>query len=218
MKFKVITLFPGFIDRMSEYSIIGRAIKNGAIFLESINLRDFGLGNYKQVDDKPYGGGVGMLLRVDVLYRALKSVAPRKSKKRLVVLLSADGAKFTQQKAHELTKYSELVIICGHYEGFDNRIEKYIDEKISIGDYVLTGGEIGAMAIIDSVSRLLPGVLGKDESSHEETFSLKSGKQIIEYPQYTRPFDFKGDKVPDELVGGNHKQIKAWKDKHTKYL
>jgi tRNA (guanine37-N1)-methyltransferase len=217
MKFKVITLFPDFINRLKEYSIIGRAINDKKIYLETINLRDFGLGSYKQVDDKPYGGGVGMLLRIDVLYRAIKKAAPRKSKKRLIVLLSADGEKFDQKMAQEFSKLDELVLICGHYEGVDKRVEDYIDKKLSFGESVLTGGEIPAMALIDSTSRLLSGVLGKDESSIEETFSEIDGKKILEYPQYTRPFDFKGKKVPDVLLSGNHKKITKWREKNTSF-
>jgi tRNA (guanine37-N1)-methyltransferase len=217
MKFKVITLFPDFIFRLKEYSIIGRALRDKKISLETINLRDFGLGNYKQVDDRPYGGGIGMLLRVDVLFRALKKAAPKKSKKRIIILLSADGEKFEQSTAKELKTYDEVVLICGHYEGFDKRIEKYIDRKLSIGDFILTGGELPAMAIIDSISRLLPGVLGKDESSTEETFTEVNGKKIFEYPQFTRPFEFKGDKVPDVLLSGDHKKITAWQEKNTSF-
>lgn len=215
MKFKIVTLFPEFIKNLQNYSVIGRAISSGLIMLETINIRSFGLGKYQQVDDKPYGGGVGMLLRVDVLYKAIRKAAPRKSKKRYIILLSADGEKFNQRTAEELTKFEEIVLVCGHYEGFDERIEKYVDKKISIGDFVLTGGEIPAMAIVDSVSRLKRGVLGKDESSLNETFSIIGGHEIIEHPQYTRPYDFKGDKVPDILLSGNHKKIKSWQEKNT---
>jgi len=218
VKFKVITLFEDFINRLNEYSIIGRALRDRKIILKAINLREFGLGRYHQVDDRPYGGGIGMLMRVDVLYRALKVAAPRKNKKRLIVLLSADGEKYNQKLAREFKdKYDEIVLICGHYEGFDKRIEKYVDLKLSVGDYVLSGGEIAAMTIIDSISRLVPGVLGKDESSEEETFSAIDGKEILEYPQYTRPYDFKGEKAPDILLSGDHAKIKKWKEKNIRF-
>ena len=216
MKFKVITLFPQFIESLKEYSIIGRAINSGRISLEALDLREFGLGRYKQVDDKPYGGGVGMLLRVDVMHRAIKKLAPRVSKKRLVVLMSADGELFTQRTAERYLEYEEIVLVCGHYEGHDKRIESYIDEKVSIGKFIVTGGELPAMTIIDSVSRLASGVLGKDESSQEETFSLRDNQEMIEYPQYTRPFEFKGEKVPEVLLCGDPKKVKKWQDKNTK--
>ncbi|MFH1855383.1 MAG: tRNA (guanosine(37)-N1)-methyltransferase TrmD [bacterium] len=216
MKFKVITLFPEFINRIKEYSVISRAIKNSKIKLETINIRDFGLGNYKQVDDRPYGGGVGMLLRVDVMYKALKKASPRKSAKRRVILLSADGEQFSQKIAHRLLKYDEIVLVCAHYEGHDKRVEEYVDEKISIGPYVLTGGEIPAMTIIDATSRLISGVLGKDESSKSESFSIDNNEKTLEYPQYTRPFDFEGKKVPEVLLCGDHKKIKKWKEDNTR--
>ncbi len=216
MKFKVITLFPEFINRIKEYSIISRAIKNAKIKLETINIRDFGLGNYKQVDDKPYGGGVGMLLRVDVIYKAIRKASPRKSVKRRIILLTADGERFSQRVAERLLKYEEIVLVCTHYEGHDKRIEEYVDEKISIGPYVLTGGEIPAMTIIDATSRLISGVLGKDESSKSESFSIIENRETLEYPQYTRPFDFKGKKVPEILLCGDHKKIKKWKEENTK--
>lgn len=218
MKFKVITLFPDFIEKLQNYSIIGRAIGTGKVVLETLDLREFGLGKYKQVDDKPYGGGVGMLLRVDVLYKALRKAAPRAAKKRRVILLSADGAVFNERKAERLCEYDEIVLICGHYEGHDKRIEEYVDEKISIGRFVLTGGELPAMTIIDSVTRLLPGVLGKDESSYDESYALVDGQEILEYPQYTRPFDFKGNKVPEVLLSGDHKKITKWKKDNFEHI
>jgi len=218
MKFKVVTLFPDFVKQLKNYSIIGRAIRGGKICLETVDIRDYGLGNYKQVDDRPYGGGIGMLLRVDVLYRAIKKAAPRKSKSRIVIMLDAAGEKYTQQTAKDLTKYDEIILVCGHYEGFDKRIENYVDKKISIGEYIITGGELPAMAIIDSTCRLLPGVLGKDESSQFETFSFINGKRIVENPQFTRPSEFKGEKVPEVLISGNHKKINSWIKKHTKQV
>jgi tRNA (guanine37-N1)-methyltransferase len=217
MKFKVVTLFPEFIDSLRDYSIIGRALKNNTIKLETINIRDFGLGRHKQVDDKPYGGGVGMLLKVDVLHAAIKKAAPRKSAKRKVILLSPEGRTFDQSVATELSKLDEIVLVCGHYEGFDRRIDNYVDDKISIGEYVLSGGEIAALAIIDTVSRLKNGVLGKDESKEVESFSIINNKQILEHPQYTRPESYEGENVPEILLSGHHKQIDEWqKDHQTK--
>ncbi|MDH4358640.1 MAG: tRNA (guanosine(37)-N1)-methyltransferase TrmD [Candidatus Berkelbacteria bacterium] len=210
MKFKVITLFPEFIKRLEGYSIIGRAVKNKKIKIEAINLRDFGIGSYKQVDDKPYGGGLGMLLRVDVVGPAIESARKKTVKRSRVILLSPEGKKFNQESAEKFSSLDELTIVCGHYEGFDERIKEYTDEVVSIGDYILSGGEIPAMSIIDSVSRLIPGVLGKDMSSKTESFSKLEGKRIVESPQYTRPEEFKGKTVPKILLSGDHKKIEAW--------
>lgn len=210
MKFKVITLFPDFINCLREYSIIGRAIKKNIIKLETINIRDFGIGRYKQVDDKPYGGGVGMLLRVDVIDRAIKHAAARKSKKRRIILLSPEGKRFDQSDAQRLQKFDELVLICGHYEGFDRRIDMLVDEKISIGDYVLSGGETAALNLIDCISRLEKNVLGKEESKNVESFSKVNDKLILEHPQYTRPEVYKNMKVPEILLSGHHENIKKW--------
>lgn len=219
MKFKVITLFPEFIKTLENYSIIGRAIGKGLIRVEPINLRDFGLGSYKQVDDKPYGGGVGMLLRVDVLHQAIQKASTgwrTKSKNRRVILISPDGKTFNQAKAEELISLNEIVLVCGHYEGFDKRVEEFVDEKISVGNYIVSGGELPAMTIIDAISRLIPGVLGKDESKQDESFSQIDSKRYFEYPQYTRPEEFMGKKVPDVLISGNHKEIEGWRKQNRK--
>ncbi len=217
-KFKIITLFPDFIDSIKEYSIIKRAVANGLIKIETIDLRKFGLGKYKQVDDKPFGGGVGMLLRVDVVNDALKSTTSRSKKNRKTVLLSPQGEHFNQQMSKDMAELDEIILICGHYEGFDHRIRSFVDKEISIGPYILTGGEIPAMVLIDSISRLKEGVLGKTQSHMTETFSVIDKKQIIEYPQYTKPRIYKGKKVPDILLSGNHKEIEAWKSRNTKKL
>lgn len=205
MKFTVITLFPEFIQSLAEYSIIGRAIKDEKIRLNTINLRDFGLGAHKQVDDKPYGGGAGMLFRVDVVSQAIRFAHKKAMKNHKVMILCPSGQKFTQQKAVDLGKIDELIILCGHYEGFDRRIYDLADEAISIGDYVLSGGEIAAMTIIDSIARLQDGVLGNSQSLEEESFL-----EEIEYPQYTRPEEFEGKKVPGVLLSGDPKKISAW--------
>lgn len=217
MKFKVITLFPDFIRTLGQYSIIGRAIKNKKIKLETFDLRDFGLGSYKQVDDKPYGGGVGMLLRVDVAHNAIKK-AKVGSKTTKVIMLSPDGERFTQKLAEQLAKEKEIILLCGHYEGFDKRIENYIDMKISVGDYVLSGGEIASMTIIDAVSRQIDGVLGKTASKDIETFSIVDGKMISEYPQFTRPEIYDQNRVPEELLCGNPEKVSKWQKEHTKVL
>lgn len=205
MKFTIITLFPEFIQNLESYSVIGRAIRDEKIELEVINLRDFGIGSYKQVDDKPYGGGAGMLFRVDVVSRAIKFAKDKALKKNKVILLCPAGEVFTQKKAQAFKDTKELIIVCGHYEGFDRRIYNYVDEVISIGEYVLSGGEIAAMAIVDSVARLNEGVLGNADSLTEETFLSDK-----EYPQYTRPEEFEGKKVPDVLLSGDPKKISAW--------
>jgi len=219
MKFTIITLFPEFVKTLDDYSIIGRAIKNKKISVETINLRDFGLGSYKQVDDKPYGGDPGMLLRVDVAVSAIRhATRSNRSKSRKTVLLCPSGKKLNQKMVEDFARLDELVLFCGHYEGFDRRIEDYVDEKISIGDYVLSGGEIPAMAIIDAVSRQIPGVLQNPKSLHAESFSPIRNTQynirdtFYEAPQYTRPAEFEGKKVPDVLASGDPKKIKKWQE------
>ncbi len=217
--FKVITLFPDFIKSLEGYSIIGRAINKGIIDLDIIDLRNFGIGKHHQVDDKPYGGGIGMLIRVDVMDNAIQFAKSRcKSKSVKTILLSPQGKQFVQKKSLALSSQKEIIIICGHYEGFDHRIRYLVDEEISIGPYILTGGEIPAMVLIDSISRLKKGVLGKTASCKTETFSTVGSKKIIEYPQYTRPQTYKNRTVPSTLVSGNHKEIKKWQDSHTKII
>lgn len=223
MKITILTLFPEIFAPVLNSSILGRAKTKGLVNFEIINIRDFGEGKHKMVDDKPYGGGAGMVLKPDVLTRALKSLlSPERILNRMklkIILMSASGTPYKQSKAMELSRLNHLVIICGHYEGVDQRfIEKWVDEEISIGDYVLTGGEIPAMVIIDSLIRLVPGVLLKDGATAEESFSdirhPTSDIRLLEYPQYTRPEEFEGIKVPEVLLSGNHKKIGAWrKDK-----
>jgi tRNA (guanine37-N1)-methyltransferase len=208
MKIKIVTLFPKMFESPFGESIISRAIKNKLVEIEIINLRDYANDKYGTVDDKPFGGDVGMLLKVDVMDRCLEYVG--RGNLARTILLSARGKRFTQEKAEELVKCEELVFVCGHYEGVDQRIADHlIDEEISIGDFVTTGGELPAMTIIDSIVRLLPGVLGKDESSKIESFSKELNRKI-EYPQYTRPAEYKGWKVPGVLVSGDPKKIKEW--------
>ena len=212
MKFNILTIFPEIFNSYFNESIIKRALKNKKITIKIHNFRNFATDKHRSVDDKPYGGGPGMLLKVEPIYKCLKSI--KRLNKSKVILLTPKGKKFNQKKAKFLTKYNQLILIAGHYEGFDARIKKYVDEEISIGDYILTGGEIPAMAIIDSVTRLLPGVLGDDQSSKDETFTKHD--KYIEYPQYTRPDNFKGQKVPKILLSGNHAKIEQWRNKKAK--
>ena len=203
MKFDILTLFPEMFEPLNQ-SIIGRAIKNNLIEINLINIRDFSKNKHKKVDDTPFGGGAGMVIKPDVVYDAYKSIENKNAK---VIYMSPQGKKLNQSKVEELSKQEHLIILCGHYEGIDQRVlDKIVDEEISIGDYVLTGGEIPAMVLIDSVSRYKDGVLSK-ESIEEESFS--SG--ILEYPQYTRPEVFEGVKVPEVLISGNHQNIDKWR-------
>lgn len=206
MKIHILTLFPETILPILNSSIVGRAQKKGLVEISVINIREYGATNHKTVDDRPYGGGVGMVLKADILAKALGSIKS-KSQKTKVVLTSAAGKPYTQSKAREFSKLKELIIICGHYEGVDERfIDSYVDEEISIGDYVLTGGEIASLAIVDSLTRLIKGVLPKG-ALDEESFTLSG----LEYPHYTRPEVFEGIKVPAVLLSGNHQEIKKWR-------
>lgn len=203
MKFDVLTLFPEMFDNLKQ-SIIGRAQEKELIEINTTNIRDFSENKHKKVDDTPYGGGAGMVMMPDVVYRAYQSVKNENAK---VIYMSPQGKRLDQKKVEDLSKESHLIILCGHYEGIDQRvINKIVDEEISIGDYVLTGGEIPAMVLIDSVSRYVKGVL-KEDSIKEESFS----NGLLEYPQYTRPEVFEGEKVPEVLLSGNHQNIDKWR-------
>lgn len=203
MKFRVLTLFPNMFDGFLSESIIKRAIEEEKIDISIHNIRDYANNKHNQVDDTPYGGGRGMLLMCEPVFNAVEDVKTEKSK---VIMLSPDGEKFSQEKAYELSKEKNIILLCGHYEGFDERINTVVDEKISIGDYVLTGGEIPAMAIIDSVTRLLPGVIN-EESHLNDSFN----NDLLDYPQYTKPQEYRGMKVPDVLLSGDHKKIDEWR-------
>ncbi len=211
MKISVITLFPEMFLSPFNESIIKRAIEKKLIDLEFINIREFGIGKHKLVDDTPYGGGMGMVLRVDILHKAIEKVKVKNlnSKEEKIILLTAHGKTFNQVKAKNFSKLKHLILICGHYEGFDERIKKYIDEEVSIGDFVLTGGEIPAMLIVDSVARLVKGVLSKG-SLETESFS-----PLLEYPQYTKPQEYEGLKVPEILLSGNHPKINQWRNEKS---
>ncbi len=203
MQFDVLTLFPEMFEVLSE-SIIGRAKEKGLINVNLINIRDFSKDKHKKVDDTPYGGGAGMVLMPDIVYDAYESVRADNAK---VIYMSPQGKKLTQEKVQELSKCEHLILLCGHYEGIDQRvIDTIVDDEISIGDYVLTGGELPAMVLIDSVSRYVEGVL-KNDSTKEESFS----NGLLEYPQYTRPEVFKNQQVPSVLLSGHHKNIDKWR-------
>ncbi len=205
MKVDVLTLFPGMFVGPLDESIIKRARNAGLLDLAIHNLRDYTHDRHKTVDDKPFGGGPGMLLKPEPIFEAVESLANDATK---VILLTPSGRTFNQAIARELAKESRLLFVCGSYEGFDERVREHLaDDELSIGDYVLTNGALPAMVIIDAVARLLPGVLGDEGSSHEESFS----QGLLEYPQYTRPAEFRGWKVPEVLVSGNHAQIAKWR-------
>ncbi|MDO8570494.1 MAG: tRNA (guanosine(37)-N1)-methyltransferase TrmD [Candidatus Daviesbacteria bacterium] len=215
-KITVISLFPNLFESFLNTSILDRAREKKLIEYNLVDIRKFGEGTHQSVDDRPYGGGAGMILRADVLTKALKSVKQKaKSKKQKAILMSASGKILKQKMVQEFSELDHLIIICGKYEGVDQRfIDKYVDEEISIGDYVLTGGEIPALTIIEATVRLIPGVLKKDEASQNESFSEKL-EGMLEYPQYTRPETFEGEKVPSILLSGNHQEIAKWQKEQT---
>ncbi|MDD7847842.1 tRNA (guanosine(37)-N1)-methyltransferase TrmD [Metamycoplasma hyosynoviae] len=202
MKINILSLFPEYFETFNSQSIIAKAIALGHLEINIIDFRNFSKEKHKKVDDMVYGGGSGMLLQVEPIDLALETV--KSSHK---ILLSPQGQMFNQKKAHELAKYSEITLVCGHYEGFDERVLHFVDEEISIGDYILTGGEIPAMVISEAVARLCPGVIKKD-SHQNESFENQG---LLDYPQYTRPENYKGLKVPTVLLSGNHKEIEKWR-------
>ena len=202
MTFTLLTLFPDIFRGFINQSILGRSIAQGLVKVNIINIRDFTSDKRRTVDDTPYGGGAGMVMKVDVLLRTLESIKP----KPYTILLSASGSKYNQKKAVLLAKKTDVAIICGHYEGVDARVEDFVNEVIAIGDFVLTGGEVAAMAVVDSVARLIPGVI-KPESVSHESFS----SNLLEHPQFTRPEEFRNKKVPQVLISGNHQEIKKWR-------
>lgn len=209
MKIDILTIFPGMFIGPFDQSMIKRAIDNKLVKIKIHNLRDWTVDKHKTVDDKPFGGGAGMVMKVEVVDSALETLKRKmKNEKRKIILLTPQGKTFNQKMGLRLAKQKSLIFICGHYEGFDERIRSLVDEEISIGDYVLTGGEIPAMVIVDSVVRLLPGVI-ETESLNEESFA----QNLLEYPQYTRPEKYKKMAVPKVLLSGNHEKIKQWRQK-----
>lgn len=213
MRFDILTIFPDFFDSPLRQSILGKAIENGIIEIGIHNIRDFAFDKHKTTDDSPYGGGGGMVMKAEPIVAAVESVKAGLKKNCKVILTSPQGRQFNQQIAAEFATLDGLVIICGRYEGVDERVkELVVDIEVSAGDYVLSGGETSAMVIIDAVSRLVPGVLGSDESAKDDSFSpfgIAGG--LLEYPQYTRPESFGGLTVPEILLSGNHQEIKKWR-------
>ncbi len=217
MRFDILSIFPNIFDSYFNESIIRRARRNKLVDLRVHDLRHFTNDKHRTTDDRPYGGGPGMVMKVEPLHRALKQLnclPPQKSANHRVILLTPQGKMFTQREAKRLEKYKRITLICGRYEGFDERIRSYVDEQISIGDYVMTGGELAAMVVVDTVARLLPGVLGDTDSNKDESFSRDL--QTVEYPHYTRPETFHRQRVPTVLLSGNHAQIAAWRKKHLR--
>lgn len=212
MRIDVLSLFPSMFEGIFGESILKKAYEKEAVSYNVINFREYADNKHNQVDDYPYGGGAGMVLKPQPIFDAVDALKNEQQSKPRVILMCPQGERYTQQKAEELAKEEHLVFICGHYEGYDERIREHVvTDEISIGDYVLTGGELGAMVVIDSVVRLLPGVLGNEDSPIQDSFS--SG--LLEHPHYTRPSDFRGMKVPDELISGNHRLIDEWREKES---
>ncbi len=204
MKIDILTLFPEMFD-IFNYSIIGNAMEKGILSICTTNIRDFSTNKHKKVDDYPYGGGAGMVMTPEPIVNSIKHIKQSNSGK--VIFLGPRGKTLNQDLCKELSKESELVFLCGHYEGIDERVYKYIDMEVSLGDFVLTGGEMACIPVIDSIARMIPGVLSCDESFQEESFY--SG--LLEYPQYTRPFSFEGEEVPQVLISGHHENIRKWR-------
>ena len=207
MDIDVLTIFPEMVEPFFANGMIRLAIERGIISASAVNIRDFATGKHRVTDDKPYGGGCGMVMKPEPLGGAIRHLREKHPHAR-TILLSPQGRPFSQSVAHELSSYDSLVFICGRYEGVDDRVcHNLVDEEISIGDYVLTGGELGAMVVIDAVTRLLPGVLGGDESAEKDSFT----GGLLEHAHYTRPYEFEGEKVPDVLLSGNHAEIERWR-------
>ena len=214
MRIDMVTLFPEMFAGPFGDSITKRAVENGILDIHFTNFRDFSFDKHKHVDDSPFGGGAGMVLKPEPMYRAVRDVlarTPEFAENRRVLIMDPSGPVFTQEKAKELAKYDQLVFICGHYEGFDARIYPLADEAISIGDFVLTGGELPAMVITDAVSRMLPGVLGDEDSAPTDSFY----DGLLEFPQYTRPREFEGMAVPEILLSGDHAKIREWRHQQS---
>lgn len=208
MNYHVLTLFPEMIENGMNTSITGRAITKGLLSLEAINIRDFAFNKHQKVDDYPYGGGAGMLMQAEPVYLSYESIAERIGRKPRVIFLTPQGKTFNQDMAKEFALEEDLVFLCGHYEGIDERVlEEIVTDYVSIGDYVLTGGELPAMVMMDSISRMVPGVLNNQESGETESFS----RNLLEYPQYSRPEEWHGKKVPEVLLSGHHANVDKWR-------
>ncbi len=216
MKFHVVTIFPEFFRGPFEHGVVARAQEDGKLEIRIHNLRDWTSDRHKTVDDRPFGGGEGMLLKPEPLFAAVETIFPERMRgecdeKRRVVLLSAQGRKFDQAAAQRLSEAAELLLLCGRYEGVDERVAEHLaDEELTIGDYVLSGGELAAAVVIDTIARLIPGVLGNADSAVRESFTTDAG--VLDCPQYTRPAEFRGWRVPEVLLSGNHEQIRRWRE------
>jgi tRNA (guanine37-N1)-methyltransferase len=207
MRFDILSIFPEMFPFLIDYGIVGRAVESGKIQINVVNIRDFGEGPHLMTDDRPFGGGDGMVMKPEPIFRTLESI-PRVEGKRKVILLTPQGRLFNQSIARSLCKLQQIILVCGRYEGIDERIRsRYVDMEVSIGDYILTGGELPAMIIVEAVSRLIPGILGGATSHCEESFE----DSLLEYPQYTRPQVFQGDPVPPILLSGDHEKIRLWR-------
>lgn len=211
MRFHIVTIFPEFFTGPFDFGVIRRARQAKRLEIQLHDLRNWTYDRHRTVDDRPFGGGEGMLLKPEPLFEAVESVLPGRTGRQRVILLSAQGGRFDQTKAQEYAALDELVLICGRYEGVDERVASHLaDEEVSVGDFVLSGGEIAAALIVDTVSRLLPGVLGNEDSARNESFSAEQ-EGLLDCPQYTRPAEFRGWKVPEVLLGGNHEEIRRWR-------
>jgi tRNA (guanine37-N1)-methyltransferase len=215
MRVDLVTLFPELFTTFLETSFVGKAVKSGELVVRPRSPREHGLGKHRSVDDTPYGGGSGMVMRVDVMVACMEAIDaedPTLPKARRI-LLTPQGAPFHQRTAERLSKEPAIMLICGRYEGFDERVRSFVDEEVSLGDFVMTGGEVAAMAVIEATIRLVPGVLGNHESVREESHSASEEHEegLLEYPQYTRPVDFRGHTVPEVLAGGHHAEIAKWR-------
>jgi tRNA (guanine37-N1)-methyltransferase len=217
MRIDIVTLFPELFERFLAIGMVGRAVDSGAARVRLRSPREFGIGRHRSVDDTPYGGGSGMVMRVDCIVRCLEALeAEEPAVPAHRVLLTPQGQPFRQDKAVELATRPAIALVCGRYEGFDERVRSFVDEEISLGDFVMTGGEVAAMAVVDACVRLLPGVLGNAESAQHESHSPALGG-ILEYPQYTRPVEFRGFRVPDVLQQGNHAAIARWRSEQAEH-
>ncbi len=217
MKFDILSLFPQALSAYYDASILGRAQKKGIISIANHDIRGWAIDKHRRVDDTPYGGGSGMVIRVDVVHRSLKALCRRKNKKTHIILLTPRGKTFDQRAAQRLVKYERIILIAGRYEAIDARIDRYVDEKISLGHFILTGGELAAACVVDSVSRLIPGVVGKEESVVDESFSsFSKGSTTVEYPQYTKPAIYEGRRVPRILLSGDHGAVASFRARKRK--
>jgi tRNA (guanine37-N1)-methyltransferase len=209
MTFRILTIFPGFFQGPLQHGVVANAAEAGLLQIHLHDLRDWTHDRHRTVDDRPFGGGEGMLLKPAPIFEAVESIWPERQANQRIILLSAQGQRFTQESARRLAQYDELLLICGRYEGVDERVAEHLaDEELSVGDFVLSGGELAAAVVLDCVARLVPGVLGNEDSALQESFTEPS---LLDCPQYTRPADFRGWKVPEVLLSGNHEEIRNWR-------